>query len=67
VERVFRAYLDELGRRGASFADYRARMPDDAFSDHHHLNPRGAGLFARVLASEVLARRLPDAGTTSAR
>jgi len=67
VEHVFRAYVDELGRRGAEFADYRAHMPDDAFSDHHHLNPRGADVFARVLASEVLARRLPAAGAASAR
>jgi len=62
VERTFRDYLDDLRRRyGTQFADYRARISDRFFTDHYHLNARGGALFARMLASEVLAVRWHEA------
>ena len=58
IEHAFGGYLDRVSRRyGAEFVDYRARIPDRFFRDHHHLNRRGADLFVRVLAGEVLAPR----------
>src|SRR5262249_23019885 len=59
VEGTFRGYMERLRERdGTEFVDYRARMPDRRVSDHHHLNPPGGTLFARLLATEVLAPRL---------
>ncbi|TMA34152.1 MAG: hypothetical protein E6J79_17045 [Deltaproteobacteria bacterium] len=58
IERAFGGYMDRVsGRFGTEFVDYRARIPDRFFKDHHHLNRRGADLFVRMLAGEVLAPR----------
>ena len=62
VERTFRDYMEGVSQRyGTEFVDYRARVPDRLFSDHYHLNARGGGAFARMLASEVLAPRWLEA------
>jgi hypothetical protein len=61
IEQAFRDYMDQLSSRGdTEFVDYRARFPDRFFTDHHHLNARGGSLFARMLASEVLAPHLHE-------
>ena len=58
IERTFGAYIDRVSRRyGAEFVDYRAKVPDRFFRDHHHLNRRGSELFVRLLVAEVLAPR----------
>ena len=58
IERTFGAYIDRVsGRYGAEFVDYRAKVPDRFFRDHHHLNRRGSELFVRLLVAEVLAPR----------
>lgn len=58
VERVFAAYVAELGRRyDVELVDFRARMPDADFGDHHHLNAHGATEFAAILGREALAPR----------
>jgi len=65
VERTFGAYVDGVSRRyGAEFVDYRARIPDRFFHDHHHLNRRGSELFVRMLVGEVLAPRWPAAAAS---
>ena len=63
IEGAFHEYMDRVSRRyGAEFVDYRARVPDRFFKDHHHLNHRGADLFIRVLVGEVLAPRWNSKG-----
>ena len=40
---------------------YQARgLPSDAFFDHHHLNDKGAEMFSRQIAEEVVAPALRD-------
>src|SRR5262249_9666847 len=68
IEQAFHDYMDHLSARGdTEFVDYRARFPDRFFTDHHHLNDRGGSLFARMLASEVLAPHLHATGWTGRR
>jgi hypothetical protein len=55
VEAAFRACIDKLTRRyGCRFVDYRDRLPEHGFADHHHVNGAGGEYFSRVLAREVL-------------
>jgi hypothetical protein len=61
VERAFGEVVERARRSGAEFLDYRARVPDALFKDHHHLNARGSTFFASLLASEVIAPRLRPA------
>ena len=59
IERAFRDLVEPLCRRyGAEFLDYRARVADEFFKDHHHLSFRGGVFFSRMLGSEVLAPRV---------
>jgi lysophospholipase L1-like esterase len=40
---------------------YQARnVPSDGFFDHHHLNDKGAEVFSRQIAEEVVAPALRD-------
>lgn len=64
IEQTFRDYMDRVSQGdGAEFVDYRARIADRFFSDHYHLNARGGAVFARMLASEVLAPRWLEASS----
>lgn len=57
------AYLNGLAdETGASFVDARAWLPDDAFTDGHHVTRAGQAAFTDRLGREVLvplAARLP--------
>src|SRR5262249_43505166 len=64
VEYAFRGYPEQVTARGdADFVDYRARFADRYFVDHHHLSGPGGTLFARMLATEVVAPHLDERGT----
>jgi hypothetical protein len=55
VEEAFQRYIAALTRTyGCRFADYRNRVPDTCFFDHHHLGAQGSDYFSRLLAREVL-------------
>jgi hypothetical protein len=55
IEGAFQAYLQALSKKyGCRFVDYRARVPDQCFTDHHHMNAVGGAYFSRLLAREVL-------------
>ena len=66
VERAFQDQVERMSRRyAAEFLDYRGRIPDELFKDHHHLNPRGLFLLSHMLAEEVVAPRWQHAGPDS--
>lgn len=66
VERAFGNVIDRVSRSyGTEFVDYRGRVTDDLFKDHHHLTQRGGALFSRTLADEVLVPGLQHAGQGS--
>jgi hypothetical protein len=55
VDAAYRGYLRGLERAyGCRFFDYRDRVPDDYFFDHHHVGLQGGAFFSRLLAREVL-------------
>ncbi len=55
IESAFRGYVDALVRaHGCRFHDFRDRLPDPLFRDHHHTNARGSAIFTRLLAREAL-------------
>jgi hypothetical protein len=51
-----RGLVDGLGREfGARVIDARCWMPEDAFSDSHHLLPAPAAVFTARLGREAIA------------
>jgi hypothetical protein len=59
VEEWFVAYMDRLAREyGSRYVDYRDRIPDECFIDHHHMSDAGGLRFSRMLAEEVLVPTL---------
>jgi hypothetical protein len=62
IEAAFQAYLAEVTRKyGCRYVDYRDRLPDACFCDHHHVTTSGRVVFCRMFALEVLAPRWRDA------
>lgn len=55
IDAAFSAYMTDLtARHQVRFLDYRERLPDDLFVDNHHTTERGAHIWSRMLAEEVL-------------
>jgi hypothetical protein len=61
TRRAIDAYLADLSRdHGVPLADASAWLPDDCFSDAHHLLPRGADALSERFGREVLAPLLRE-------
>ena len=55
IDLAFLAEMRHLEQSfGCRFLDYRPRLPDEAFIDHHHLMGQGVVQFSRLLAEEVI-------------
>jgi hypothetical protein len=55
VDERYRDYLRELTQRyGCTYSDWRDALPDEYFTDNHHVHPEGAVYFSRRLAPAVL-------------
>jgi hypothetical protein len=55
IEAAFQEYVASLTRaHGCRFHDFRGRLPDHLFRDHHHVNVRGEAIFTRLLAREAI-------------
>jgi hypothetical protein len=56
IQTAFRSYLDQLVRAtGCQLVNGSAELPDEVFLDNHHVQrPRGALVFSRWLARQVL-------------
>jgi hypothetical protein len=56
IEAAFQAYIGEVTRKySCHYVDFRDRLPDKCFSDHHHGTSAGSLAFSRMFAMEVLA------------
>jgi hypothetical protein len=56
VESAYHAYLAQVSRKYACrHVDYRERLPDTCFRDHHHATEAGGVVFSHMFALEVLA------------
>ncbi len=55
IEDQFQAYMRRVATTyRCCFLDYRSRLPDELFQDHHHLLHEGGLLFSRLLVQEAL-------------
>jgi hypothetical protein len=56
IEAAFQAYLSDVTRKySCRYVDYRERLPDVCFCDHHHVTTSGSVVFCEMFALEVLA------------